>query len=494
MALEELGTTFVKLGQLLSTRADLLPADYQVELSKLLDSASPEDSAEIIHRIEEELGQPIASLFAYFDSVPVAAASIGQAHLARLKNGTEVVVKVRRPGVVEQIEEDLDILQQLAAAAARRWHFAEHYDVVGLAQEFAQTLRAELDYIREGHNAERFARNFANESGVHIPRVYWETTTSRVLTLERIRGMKLNDLPVLQSGFDRKAFADRATQVLLKMIFEDGFFHADPHPGNFFIEPQGRLGLIDFGMVGTLDGRTQEQLSALLVAISTQDRERLVDALLELGVTRQRVDRDLLARDLDHLLSRYYGKPLGEIALGPLLGDAFAVIRRHQMRLPPNLALLLKTLVISESVGSQLDPEFHLTTSLAPYAEKMLFRQYSPSVWAHKLSQASLDIARLGVEAPPQIRRIIGEIERGELQIGVRPERFEPVVARLERITNRVVLGIIAGAFINGLAVLMSVYRPPGWEHLAWAAFGLGLVFAAGLGGYLAWSILRSGR
>jgi ubiquinone biosynthesis protein len=495
LALEEMGTTFIKLGQVLSTRADLLPPDYQAELAKLLDAASPVPSDEIKQRIEEELGQSVESLFSYWDCEPLATASIGQAHAARLKDGTEVVVKVRRPGVVEQVEEDLDILQHLAAAAARRWNSVQHYDVVGLAQEFAQTLRAELDYIREGHNAERFAENFSGDSTVHIPRIYWEATTPRVLTLERIRGVKINDLSVFgDKEVDRKGFAHHATGVLLKMIFEDGFFHADPHPGNFFMEADGGIGLIDFGMVGTVDERTQEQLAGLLLAITTQDSERLVDALLELGVTRQRVDRELLGRDLDHLMSRYYGKALGEICIGPLLEDAFAVVRRHHMHLPPNLALLLKTLVMSESVGARLDPDFHLTTALAPYAERMLLRQYSPRLWAKKLGQASLDIARLGVEAPQQLRRIIGELERGEVQIGVRPEHFEPIVGRLEQLANRIVLGVIAGAFTNGLAILMLVYRPPGWERWAWVAFTFGFVCATGLGAYLAWSILRSGR
>jgi ubiquinone biosynthesis protein len=495
MALEEMGTTFIKLGQLLSTRADLLPPDYQAELAKLLDAASPVPSDEIKRTIEEELGQPADSVFACFDPEPLAAASIGQAHAARLKDGTEVVVKVRRPGVVEQVEEDLNILQHLATTAARRWDFAAHYDVVGLAREFAQTLLAELDYVREGHNAERFAGNFRGDPAVHIPQVFWEASTQRVLTLERIRGAKINGQPASGGNeIDRKAFAQHATGVMLKMIFEDGFFHADPHPGNFFMESNGCLGLIDFGMVGSVDERTQERLADLLLAITTQNCERLVDALLDLGVTRQRVDRDLLGRDLNHLMSRYYGKALGEIAIGALLGDAFGVMRRCHMHLPPNLALLVKALVMSESVGAQLDPDFRLTIAIAPYAERMLLRQYSPRLWAHKLGQASLDIARLGVEAPQQIRRIISEVERGELQVGVRPEHFEPLIGRLERLANRIVLGVIAGSFIIGLAVLMSVYHPPEWERWAWVAFAFGFVCAAGLGAYLAWSILLKPR
>lgn len=495
MAVEELGATFIKLGQIISTRADLVPVEYQVELAKLQDQAPAVPAEAIEEVLVAELGQPILAAFASFDSTPLAAASIGQAHAATLPDGTEVVVKVRRPGVVEQVEEDLEILQNLASAASRRWELADQYDVVGLAQEFAQTLRAELDYIREGRSAERFAHNFAGDSEIHIPSVYWETSSSRVLTLERIRGIKINDLAALdQAGMDRKALAERAARIVLDMVFEHGFFHADPHPGNFFIEPGGRIGLIDFGMVGTVDERTQDQLARLLLAITSQDAERLVDTFLELGVARRRVDRSLLRQDLEHLVSRYYGRPLSEIALGSMLNESFAVIRRHRLQLPSNLALLLKTAVMCEGLGGELDPDFSLASAVQPYARRLMIRQYSPLVWAGRLGHASIDAARLGVELPQQVRRLISEIERGSLEIGMRPEGFEPVVRRFERLANRIVLGIIAAAFVIGLATLMSVYHPPGWERWAGAVFAIGNVLAGALGAYLIWSILRSGR
>lgn len=495
MALEELGTTFIKLGQILSTRADLLPPEYQTELAKLQDAAPPVPSNIVLELVVAELGRPIDKVFASFDPTPLAAASIGQAHGATLHDGTEVVVKVRRPGVVEQVEEDLEILQNLAAAASRRWEFADQYDLVGLAQEFAQTLRAELDYIREGRNAERFAANFAEDPNIHIPRVFWEMTTSRVLTLERIRGSKINDLAALEAaGIDRRALAERAARIILKMVFEDGFFHADPHPGNFFIEAGGRIGLIDFGMVGTVDERTQEQLVEILLTLTGHNVDRLVDALLDVGVVRHRVNRDLLRRDLEHFLSRYYGRPLSEITVSPIISDALAVVRRHRLQLPPNLALLLKTVAMHEGLVMQLDPSFRLTTVMEPYAQRLLLRRFSPVIWARRLGQASVDLAWLGTELPQHLRRFIGELERGGLEIGMRPEGFEPIIGRFERLTNRLVLGIIAAAFINGLAVLISVYHPPGWEQWAGVFFAIGFIFAAALGAYLAWSILRSGR
>ena len=492
LALEELGTTFIKLGQILSTRADLLPPEYLAELTKLQDSAPPVAFEDMQKVLVAELNRPIPEIFAQFDPVPLAAASIGQAHAATLWDGTEVVVKIRRPGVVEQVNEDLEILKELAATASRHWDFADRYDLSGLVEEFSQTLRSELDYIREGHNAEKFAANFAEDPLIHVPRVFWAATTARVLTLERMRGIKINDLKGLdEQGTDRRWLAHYATNVVLKMVCEDGFFHADPHPGNFFIEPQGAIGLIDFGMVGVLDEQTQGLLAELLIAINQQKADRLVDVFLELGVSRRRIDRAAVRRDIERLLSTYWGLPLGELKVAALLGDVYTVMRRHHLHLPSNLALLLKTVIMIEGLGLNLDPEFRLTNSLTPYTERLVLRQYSPVKWARSFGRASLDLAKLGVEMPQHVRRIMSAAEDGNLQIGMRPEGFDPVIDRLERIANRIVLGVIAAAFINGLAVLVSVYRPPGWERWGWAVFAFGFACALMLGVYLAWSILR---
>jgi ubiquinone biosynthesis protein len=495
LALEELGAAFIKLGQFLSTRPDLLPPDYQAELAKLQDDAPPIASEAACERIEMELGRPVQELFTSFDPQPLAAASIGQAHAAMLPDGTELVIKVRRPGVVEQIEEDLEILLNLATALDRRWEFAKKFDVIGLAEEFATTLRSELNYLQEGRNAERFAENFADEPSVHIPKVFWETTTSRVLTLERIRGTKISDLSSLDSsGLDRRALAERGTQVILRMIFDHGFFHADLHPGNFFIEADGRFGLIDFGMVGALDDDARERLADLVLAITGQDYDHLVDALLALGVTTERIDRRTLRRDLERLVSAYYGQPLGEVNLTALINEALAIMRRHSLHLPSNLALLVKTIIITEGLGARLDPDFHLITVIEPYTEKLLLHQRSPRRLLTKLHRTSKDLVWLGTEAPQQLRRLVGEIERRGFEVGMKPQSFDPLLGRLERLVNRIVLGMLTSAFIVGLAILLSVYRPPGSVSWAGVMFAVGFVFAVVLGLYLAWSILKSGR
>jgi ubiquinone biosynthesis protein len=405
-----------------------------------------------------------------------------------------VVVKVQRPGVVEQIDQDLQILRNLAATASRRWPVAEEYDVVGLVHEFAYTLRAETDYLQEGRNAERFAENFAGDDSVCFPCVFWEQTTSRVLTLERIDGIKVDDLAALDAaGIDRTKVAMNGARMVLKMVFRDRFFHADPHPGNFFIQPGGRIGVVDFGMVGTMGPRIQEQLVWALLAYTTEDPDRQVDALYELGVAGRHIDRAALKRDVEHLRARYYGRPVGEIAIGPVVNDVLGVVRRHRLHLPAGYALLLKTVLMHESLVTRLDPSFEFNAVLGPYARGMIVRHFSPLGWGKAVGQAGIDLARLGIELPQQVRRLLSTLQRGDVEVAIRPTGFESMLRRAERIANRLVLGIIAAAFVVALAVLLSAYHLRSDPQTA-AILLAGFVLASLLGVYIAWSILRSGR
>ena len=365
LALEELGLTFIKVGQLLSTRASPSPACI-AELSKLQDAA-PAVPGEVAHEIvERELHAPTDTAYATFESAPLACASVGQAHTATLHDGTDVVVKARRPNVVEEMARDLEIIQNFAARASRHSKTAARYDVVGLADEFVQTLREQLDYLQEARNAERFSANFAGEPWVQIPRVYPNLTTSRVITLERIRGMKITDLAALdKAGLDRHTLAERTARITAKMIFEDGFFHADPHPGNFFIEPTGRVGIVDFGMVGKLDDRLREQLGRLLSGFLRQDPGRLADALLALGASTGAVDRARLREDLGSLLARHFGRTVSEVSLKNVIGDVLEINRRHGLRVPRDLSLLLTMLIIADGIVADLDPDFRLTEVLS---------------------------------------------------------------------------------------------------------------------------------
>ena len=459
-ALEELGPTFVKLGQIVSTRSDLLPPEYIAELGKLQDHAPPVSSDAVRSVVTHELGRELPEVFATFDGVPLAAASIGQAHAATLPDGTDVVVKVRRPGVVEQVELDLEILQDLASRAERHSEKAAEYGVLALAEEYAETLRAELDYLKEGRNADTFADNFAGDAGVHIPRIYWETTTSRVLTMERIRGIKADDLDALDAAdIDRRELARGATRICAQMIFEDGLFHGDPHPGNFFVEEGGRIALVDFGLVGTLSDRARDQLGELLIAFTGHDADRLTDAVLALGVARHRVDRGELRSDIESFLGRYAGVGLGEISITRVLNEATAIMRRHRLQLPRDLALLLKVLVMEEGLGASLVPDYELDAELAPYARKLIAREHAPEMVQRRLLASSADAGRLAVDLPQHLRRLLRVAEDGDLRLRVTSEDLQALGGRVGRAGNTIAAAVIAAAVIEAGAGLFAANR-----------------------------------
>jgi ubiquinone biosynthesis protein len=493
VAIEELGPTFIKLGQILSTRGDLLPQAYLDELVKLQDSAPTVPEGAIRATLLEELGRPIEEVFATFEVQPLASASIGQAHAATLLDGTEVVVKLRRPGVVDQVQEDLRILLDLAASADRHSAAAKHYDLLTIAHEFAQTLREELDYLHEAQNVERFAATVADDPSVHIPRVYWKTTSAQMLTLERIRGTKISDVSALEeAGLDCNEIAHHATRVLLTMILEYGFFHADPHPGNIFVEPDGRLALIDFGMTGELDRTNRELLVRLLLAITRQDAGRLADVMLEIGRTRTHVDRNGLQRDMQRMLARYFDQPIGDLKMATMLAELLTTLRWHHLRLPPDLALLVKTLGMAEGLGVRLNPAFNLMDVYIPYVEELIRRRFSFRQWAGGMMLNGIDALEMAMELPRQLHHVLGDIERGGFEVNVQPESFEPYLARIEVLTNRLILGILAAAFTIGMAVLVSVYHPNGWDLLVALLFLMVLGLSGAFGTYVLYLIVRS--
>lgn len=373
-AFEELGPTFIKLGQVLSTRPDLVPPEYESALAALQDAAPTVPTADIVDAVEAALGRPLRHTFGTFEAVPIAAASIGQVHAATLPDGREVVVKVRRPGVVEQVAVDLELLDRLAEVAGRRSSIARRYDPVGLAREFGSTLLAELDYPREGRNAERVAANFANDTdlNVRVPHVYWDLTRDAVITEERIRGIKVDDVRALDAaGLDRARIARTLADAYLSMVFLHGFFHADPHPGNVFVQSDGRVAFVDFGMVGSVSPRTGHALGTILVALVAGDPAQMADGLLRLGVAGDDVNRTVFERDLARLLEQYSRLPLEHLHLGPIIADVMSIVRAHRLRLPSDLALLLKTVMMCEGVAAQLDPTFELIPHLLPYAARL---------------------------------------------------------------------------------------------------------------------------
>jgi ubiquinone biosynthesis protein len=460
----------VKLGQLLSTRADLLSRDYLNELSKLQDAAPPAPADEIRETVESELPGGIAEAFAEFDPQPLAAGSVGEAHAAVLHDGTRVVVKVRRPGVVELIEQDLEIIGNLAARAARRSPVAAAFDVNALAQEFANELRGQLDYLREACNAERFAANFASESGVRIPRVFWELTTSRVITLDRLEGMKVSDVEALDAaGIDRRELARNAALAIGKMVFVDGFFHGDPHPGNFFVEDGGRLGIIDFGIVGALDDALRAKVRRILLALDRRDADRLAAALIAVQVSGERIDRGALRDDLASLVEAYVGRDASELRLGGLVRSMLDVVRRHRLRIPRDLSLLLRTVLLEEGVVQQLDGEFRLVEVLGPYARRHLFTGVSVPAVFDRLQGIGVDLVELVSDLPNEMRRVLDVIDDGGFEVHLRASELEPLMSRAERLGNRIALAVLAAAAIDAGTQVFSRTRRRRRRHRRWA-------------------------
>jgi ubiquinone biosynthesis protein len=493
MVLEELGPTFMKLGQVLSTRADLIPIEFQAELALLQDHAPAIPIEVVLATIEAEFGEPARKRFAKFDSVALATGSIGQAHRAILFGGTEVVVKVRRPGVVEQIDEDLKLLRRLAAVASVHVAASNGLDLVAIVREFDASLRAEVDYLHEGHNAEKFAANFKGSSHVHIPQIFWEHTTSRVLVMERITGIRISDAPALRAaGIKCDQVAGNATEVILKMMLEDGFFHADLHPGNLFVESTTCIGLIDFGMVGRLDDDAKAGLGQMLAAFGERDSGKLIDSLDAIGVAGPNPDRKLLRSDLDALIARYYGLPLGGIKFGGFVDDIFAIVRMHRLLMPSALSMLAKTLITAEGMIGELDPDFQMMAAAQPYVERLIVKQNSPLVWGERFARATPDLLWLATESPRILRRAVTAMQKGDFAVPMEARGFDPYVRRLERIADRIVLGMLLAALVIAGGFVGSAYRPAVPAGLLEVVLLGCAAAAAAMGGGLLWLTHRN--
>jgi len=488
LALEELGPTFIKLGQILSTRPDLLPSPLIAELVLLQDRVAPFPFAQVRRRVEEELGAPLEVLFASLEETPLAAASLSQVHAATLPTGEEVVVKVQRPGIEEVIALDLDILRRLAQLLESEFPQAELYDPVGIVEEFAHTLNGELDFVREGRNAERFRRNFADFPYLHIPRVCWERTTRRVLTLERVRGIRIDDIAALEAaGLDRHRVALHATEVVMREVLVDGFFHADPHPGNFFVMPGEVIAAMDFGMVGRLSPKLREDLIRLLAAAVQRDAGGLVEQLLRMSLVEQGVDRAGLRQDLEHLLQRYAGRPLKEVRAREIMEEAMPIAFRRRLRLPNELWLLGKMLGMLEGVGLQLDPEFDPFAVAQPYARRFLEEIASPAALGRRAGRSLGRWGRLFLELP-EARKVLAQLREGNFSLGWEWRRMERPLAALDRLTLRLALGILAAGLLVASAILLRplLETGVGW---GWLLFALGVVALLVLGAALLWSL-----
>jgi ubiquinone biosynthesis protein len=497
MAVEELGPTFIKLGQILSTRGDLLPPEFIRELEKLQDTVPPTDFALIQAEVEKELKKPIDQVFPTFDPVPVASASLGQVHIATLPGGEEVAVKVLRPGVSSLIETDLDILLELAALAEKRTEWGEYYGVRSLAQEFADTLRAEQNYEQEGHNIDRYREIFAGEEHVHIPEVYWETTTRRVLTMERIQGIKITDVDALDAaGLDRKKIASRNISILLQAVLQEGFFHADPHAGNFVVLPDEVIGMMDFGIMGHLDHAERLGLVEFFVGLFSGDTERVVDAMAELGIATRAADKRKLVRDLDRLRLRYYGLELEKIRARSFIEDLMGVAFSYRLKMPSDLVLVFKTIAMLEGISLQLDPDMNVFQEVEPYVRDALLELQSPVARLKQLVDQMREASEATMMLPKQLQRMLEQIETGDSNLSMTLKGLDEPARRITAAANRLVLAILAVAFVIGPALMIPRLSEvlPEWQVGATLLILTGFAMSLFLTFVLVLSIWRSGR
>jgi ubiquinone biosynthesis protein len=495
LTLEELGPTFIKLGQILSTRSDLLPPEYLDELSLLQDDVAPAPWEEIKALIESELKSPIDELFSTISPEPIAAASLAQVHPARLISGEEVVVKVQRPGIDETVKLDLDILYDLAQQAQKRTSIGERYEARELAEEFAAALRGELDFRREGRNAAHFRDNFKDEKHIYVPRIYWDFTTRRIIIQERVHGIKIDDIDALdQAGYDRHRLASYAADFLLKEVLEDGFFHADPHPGNLMIMPGEVLAVLDFGSVGRLDARDRANLARFLIVVVQMDMEAIVDQLIRMGIADYTVDSRKLQRELRRLLIRYYDLPIQEIPAVEVLEGLEPIIYEHHLHIPSDYWLLIKTIAIMQGVGLRLDPEFEMFEAAKPYMGRLFRQLWKPSVWGSAVIRTASDWNDLLTDLPRQTNRILSRVEKGDLEVQIRVPELMEVMNRADRLANRVIYGVLISALTLALAFLIPRldFTWP-WSLITWMVV-LGFIALFILGLQLLWSIFRSGR
>jgi ubiquinone biosynthesis protein len=494
--LDELGPTFVKFGQLLSTRPDVLPPDIINELRGLQDDVRPFPIADVEKVIEEDLGLTIGQLFAEFDEKPIAAASIGQVHRAMLPNGKQVAVKVQRPGAPRQIEADVALLYQAAKIAKERVRALDFIDAHQLVDEFARSIRQELDYRLEARNADTFHRNFAGHPHVRVPRVFWTYTRSRVLTLEWIDGIQVADIdPEHWSLEDRRDIAYLMTETWMTMIFRHGFFHGDPHPANVLVLGKGdQIGLVDFGAVGKLTDDDISKLTRIFIDAAAENIEALPRRLAELGVRYPKEREEEFLAELREMYYRYYGASLAEIDPLQVIREAFQLIYSMNLRLPTRFLLLDKAIATLGSVGVDLYPEFNVFEVARPYARGLMMERFTPQRMANRARKESLRLGAMALELPYQIHDVLEEFRDGEIEIGFVHKGLDEFLNRLDVVFNRLVIAmVVAGGLIG--SSLIGIFAKTGPHILGINIISvIGFAFSGLLGLWLLWGVVRSGR
>lgn len=493
MVLEELGPTFIKLGQLLSIRPDLLPPNYLVQLEKLQERVTPVNYDQIKRVIEIELKQPVSAVFVEIVPEPIAAASIGQVHTASLLTGEAVVIKVQRPGVRRLVETDLEILGDIAHFLESRTEWGRLYNIAGLIDEFSRTIRDELDYTIEAGNADRFAKNFQGNSTVRFPKVFWAYSTQQVLVLEAISGLKISDLAGFEElGINKNTVAQNLVNAILKQLMNDGFFHADPHPGNIVVAHDGTILFLDFGMVGRLNAWMRERLSLLMLNLVQENVANIVDILMEIGDVKGNNNRKALRHEIFYLFDKYYHRPLNRIHIGIALRELLGLALRYRFKFPRELSLIARCIFLLESTVAKLTPDRSLLELSRPFGTILLREQLG---WRHisKTGTTFLqDWLFFSLELPGRLKNLFRLTENGELKLILEHQNFDIFITKMNLIGNRLSFSLIIAAIIVGSSLIA--------QQTKLALFGsfpiaeVGFIVAVLMGVWLLVSIIRSGK
>jgi ubiquinone biosynthesis protein len=493
--LDELGPTFVKFGQLLSTRPDIVPEDIIVELRGLQDDVRPFPLADVERVISEDLKQPISRLFLDFEETPVAAASIGQVHRAVLPNGKRVAVKVQRPNAPRQIESDIQLLEQAARLVKERVRALDFIDTREIVDEFARSIRQELDYRQEARNAQAFHRNFAGYPHVVVPRVYWSYTSQRVLTLEYLEGIQLADLQTDAWTMEqRKRLAYVIAETWLTMIFRHGFFHGDPHPANILVLAPDKIGLVDFGLSGKLTDRDLSKLTALFIDAAHENVEALPRRLADLGVRYPKDKEEQFISELHTIYSRYYGSTLNEIDPLQVIREAFGLIYEMNLRLPSRFVMLDKAIATIGSVGVELYPDFNVFEVARPYARSLILERFTPGRVANRARREGLQLAQMASALPYQVYETLEQVRAGEIEIGFVHKGLDDLMHKLDVVSNRLVVAlIVVGGLIGSSLIGIFAHSGPHFLGLN-VVSAFGFIASGVLGIWLLFGVIRSGR
>lgn len=496
--LEELGPTFIKIGQIASTRSDIFPVDIVNELEKLQDDVPPFSYEEVQGVFLTEFGIEVEEMFSEFRTIPLAAASIGQVHYAVLKTGERVAVKIQRPSIRKIIETDLEILRDIAMLAERRLDWAAKYQLVDIVDEFAKSLTAEVDYSLEGRNSEKISKQFEGDDKIYIPKVYWEYSSQKVLTMEFVEGTKLNEFAKLeQQGYNRKVIAERVVHSIFQQILIDGFFHGDPHPGNVLVTTGNKIIFMDFGMVGRLSPQMRDHFASFIISMMLQNTDGVIKAVMKMGLVPEEANLTLLKSDVDMLREKYYDVPFSQLSLGEAVTDLFSVASKHGIRIPTDLTLVGKSLLTMEGMVEKLDPELSIIKIAEPFGRHLLKERYQPKNLAFRLWGNLQEYGEIVTELPKSVKEFSSIMKQGKLRVEISLSDLDRLLTRMERVSNRIsfsivllsfsiiMVGLIIGTSLSGNTTTI-IWRLPTVE----IGFGVALVMII----WLFFSIFKSGR